>query len=302
MPTRSLSASRAVVATNHPLASTAGATALAHGGNAVDAAVAALFALSVVEPMMVSPFGAGFFVIRDGRSGAVTTIDNYATAPLAATPTMYEPIPSSLNYETVDQANDVGYRAVATPGALKGWAHAVARYGQLQLADLLAPAIGYAEQGFTVSPYLAQRTAEAAAALARFPASAEVFLPGGKPLVAGTRLVRRDYGRTLRQIAAEGAETMYSGALARTIVTDMAANGGLITREDLAGYQVVERTPVRGSYRGYEMVAMAPPSSGGTHVVQLLNLLEGFAKCTRPRYEPARSGCGAAAVDAGRRT
>jgi gamma-glutamyltranspeptidase / glutathione hydrolase len=126
---REVIASRAVVASNHPLASVAGIEMLTRGGNAVDAAVATLFALSVVEPMMVSPFGAGFFVIRDGRSGALATIDNYATVPAAARPDMYEPVPGSLDYETVGLVNDVGYLAVATPGALKGWAHAAARYG-----------------------------------------------------------------------------------------------------------------------------------------------------------------------------
>src|SRR6478609_2865205 len=111
-------ASRGVVASNHPLASAAGVEMLLRGGNAVDAAVATLFALSVVEPMMVSPFGAGFFVIRDGRSGDLITIDNYATVPLAATPDMYEAIPDNLDYETVGKTNDIGYLAVATPGAL----------------------------------------------------------------------------------------------------------------------------------------------------------------------------------------
>src|SRR5215217_8764653 len=112
-------ASRGVVASNHPMASAAGVEMLTRGGNAVDAAVATLFALSVVEPMMVSPFGAGFFVIRDGRNGAVATIDNYATVPAAATPDMFEPIHDSLDYETVGKANDIGYLAVAVPGALK---------------------------------------------------------------------------------------------------------------------------------------------------------------------------------------
>lgn len=137
---REVVASQGVVAANHPLASAAGIEALTRGGNAVDAAVATLFALSVVEPMMVSPFGAGFFLIRDGHSGEIVFIDNYATVPAAATPDMYAPIVGSLDYETVDGANDVGYRAVATPGALKGWAHAVERYGRLPMAQLLEPA------------------------------------------------------------------------------------------------------------------------------------------------------------------
>jgi gamma-glutamyltranspeptidase/glutathione hydrolase len=269
-------ASRAIVAANHPLASVAGAEILALGGNAVDAAVATLFALSVVEPMMVSPFGAGFFVIRDGRTGDLVTIDNYATVPARATPDMFTPIPGSLDYETVGQENDIGYRAVAVPGALKGWAHAVARYGRLPFARLLEPAIRHAADGFPASAYLVQLIADGQAALARFPASAAVFLPGGQVPTVGQRIVRADYARTLRQIADEGPETLYTGALARLIADDMAANGGLITLDDLANYRVIERAPVRSTYRGYEIVSMAPPSSGGTHIAQILNLLEGF--------------------------
>ena len=273
---REVIASEAVVASNHPLASAAGIEVLCSGGNAVDAAVATLFALSVVEPMMVSPFGAGFFLIRDGRSGEVIFIDNYATVPTAATPDMYEPVAGSLDYETVGEANSVGYRAIATPGALKGWAHAVERYGRLPLAALVEPAIRSAATGFAASAYLVNLIRDSAEAIARFPATAEVFLPGDRPPGVGQRIVRRDYARTLRQIADEGAETLYTGALARTVVADMQANGGLITLDDLADYRVYERAPVRGQYRGYEILSAAPPSSGGTHVVQMLNLLSAF--------------------------
>jgi len=269
-------ASQGVVASNHPLASAAGIEALTRGGNAVDAAVATLFALSVVEPMMVSPFGAGFFLIRDGRSGEIVFIDNYATVPAAATPDMYHPIVGSLDYETVDGANDVGYRSVATPGALKGWAHAVERYGRLPMAQLLEPAIRFADGGFAASAYLVQLIDSSAEAIARFPETAAVFLPGGAVPVVGHAIMRRDYARTLRQIAAEGARTMYDGALARAIVADLRANGGLITLDDLANYRVHERAPVRSWYRGHEIVSTAPPSSGGTHIVQMLNLLEAF--------------------------
>ena len=274
---REVVASRAIVAANHPLASVAGAEILALGGNAVDAAVATLFALSVVEPMMVSPFGAGFFVIRDGRSGTVATIDNYATVPAHATADLFTPIPDSLDYETVGKENDIGYRAVAVPGALRGWAHAVARYGRLPFARLIEPAIRLAAGGFPASAYLIQMIADGRDALARFPASAEIFLPGGRIPAIGQQIVRADYARTLRQIAEEGPDTLYTGALARIIADDMAANGGLIDRDDLANYRVVEREPVRATYRGHELVSMAPPSSGGTHIAQILNLLEGFA-------------------------
>jgi gamma-glutamyltranspeptidase/glutathione hydrolase len=273
---REVIASQAIVASNHPLASAAGAEVLSAGGNAVDAAVATLFALSVVEPMMVSPFGAGFFLIRDGRTGQVVFIDNYATVPAAATPDMYQAVPGSLDYETVDEANSVGYRAIATPGALKGWAHAVEQYGRLPLARLLEPAIRFAATGFNASGYLVNMIRDAADAIARFPATAEVFLPAGRPPSIGQLIVRRDYARTLGQIADEGAQTMYTGALAHTIVADMRAHGGLITLADLADYRVHQRAPVRGQYRGYEIISAAPPSSGGTHIVQMLNLLAGF--------------------------
>jgi gamma-glutamyltranspeptidase/glutathione hydrolase len=273
---REVIASQAVVASNHPLASVAGAEVLASGGNAVDAAVATLFALSVVEPMMVSPFGAGFFLIRDARTGHVVFVDNYATVPAAATPTMFDPVPGSLDYETVGEANSVGYRAVATPGALKGWAHAVERYGRLPLSRLIEPAIRLATEGFAASEYLVMLIGDSAPALAQSPASADVFLPGGRPPEVGQVIRRTAFARTLRQIADEGADTLYTGALARTIVADMQANGGLISLQDLAKYRVFERTPVRGQYRGFEIVSTAPPSSGGTHIVQMLNLLSGF--------------------------
>jgi len=225
---------------------------------------------------MVSPFGAGFFLIRDGRSGEVVFIDNYATVPAAATPDMYEAVPGSLDYETVDGANSVGYRAVATPGALKGWAHAVEHYGRLPLGTLIQPAIRYASQGFAASAYLVNLIRDSISAIVRFPPTAEVFLPGGQAPSVGQRIVRSAYARTLQQLAEEGAETMYTGALGRAIVDDMRANGGLITLDDLADYRVYERPPVRGDYRGYEIVSTAPPSSGGTHIVQMLNLLSGF--------------------------
>lgn len=269
-------ASTGVVASNHPLASAAGIEMLARGGNAVDAAVATLFALTVVEPMMVTPFGAGFFVIRDGVSGHVTTIDNYCSVPAAATADMYRPVRDSLDYETEGRENDIGYRAVATPGNLRGWAYVVERYGSLPLAELIEPAIAHAERGFAASAYLSQIIAHQREAIARFPATAAVFLPNGAVPRPGDRIRRHDYAQTLRQIASEGAETMYTGELARRILTDIAANGGLISAEDLASYRVVERSPVRGSYRGHDVVSMGPPSSGGTHVIQLLKLLEAF--------------------------
>jgi gamma-glutamyltranspeptidase/glutathione hydrolase len=269
-------ASRAVVTANHPEASAAGLEILAMGGNAVDAAVATLFSLSVVEPMMVSPCGAGFFVIRDGRTGEVVTIDNYATVPGKARPDLFRPVEGSLENETVDRENDVGYLAVGVPGALAGWCLAAERFGSLPLAELVAPAVRQARRGFVVSPYLSQCIEMERESLGRFWASAATFLPGGRVPAAGERIVRVDYADTLERMGRHGAAELVSGETAVAMTADMEVNGGLVTLDDLAGYRLHEREPVRGCYRGYDVIGMGPVSSGGTHIVQMLGILEGF--------------------------
>jgi gamma-glutamyltranspeptidase / glutathione hydrolase len=271
-----VTASQAVVTTNHPEASAAALEILALGGNAVDAAVAALFSLSVVEPMMVSPMGAGFFVIRDGRTGEIVTLDNYATVPGAAGPDMFTPIPGSLENEVEGLLNDVGHLAVATPGALAGWCSAATRFGALPLTELLAPAIRQARRGFVVSPYLAFCIEQERTHLERFPATAAVFLPGGSVPAVGSRLARADYAATLERIAANGADEFTLGETAQAMVADMAANDGLLTLDDLRGYRLHDRPPVRAAYRGHDIVAMGPTSSGGVHIAQMLRILEGF--------------------------
>ncbi|MGI8478060.1 MAG: gamma-glutamyltransferase [Thermomicrobiales bacterium] len=271
-----VTASRGVVTANHPEAGAAAVEMLAMGGNAVDAAVAALFSLSVVEPMMVSPHGSGFFVIRDGPSGRVATIDNYAVVPGAARPDMFRLIPGSLENETEDGANDAGYLAVGVPGNLAGWAGAAGRFGTLPLTELVAPAVRQARRGFTVGPYLAQCIELEQAQLARFPASAAVFLPGGKPAPVGGRIVRSDYAETLERMGRYGAAELTDGETAHAVAADMAANGGLLTLDDGRAYRLFDREPVRGAYRGFDLVAMGPVSSGGLHIVQMLNILGGF--------------------------
>ena len=153
-----VTASRGVIVTNHPLASAAGVQVMAGGGNAFDAAVASLFALTVVEPMMVSIFGAGFFVYRDGSTGEIGTLDNYAVAPRAATESMYTPVkhrrPDQYIFETVGRRNMVGHLSVAAPGALKGWEHIQRRHGKLSLREVMAPAIRLARDGYRATRYL----------------------------------------------------------------------------------------------------------------------------------------------------
>ena len=180
-------ASKGMVATNHPLGSVAGLEMLAMGGNAMDAAVASLFALSVVEPMMVGVFGAGFINYYDASSGEFVNIDNYSVAPGAASPDMYETVSDTWpDYmETVDRANLVGYKSVGVPGALMGWRYAEEKYGRLGLDTVIRPAIRYAKRGFAASRYLVDIIRLNQDDLAMFPASAEVFLPRGAPPSVG---------------------------------------------------------------------------------------------------------------------
>jgi gamma-glutamyltranspeptidase / glutathione hydrolase len=272
------SGSKGMVTANHPLGALAGVETLMAGGNAVDAAIATMFALSVVEPMMTSIFGAGFINIRLA-DGTCTTIDNYATVPAAARADMFEAIPGNLDLDVVGDLNGTGYLAAATSGMLLGAATAVSRYGRLPLSEVLAPAIRHARRGFRVSPYLQQIIVREQENLARFPASAAVFLPGGAPPGVDSTIVRGDYADTLQAIAEQGPDVLYRGEIGRLLADDMRANGGLIDEDDLAGYQIHERPPVFGTYRDYEIIAMGPPSSGGTHIIEILNILEGFDLC-----------------------
>jgi gamma-glutamyltranspeptidase/glutathione hydrolase len=269
--------SRGMVVANHPLASAAGSQMLLAGGNAVDAAVAALFALTVVEPMMVGILGGGLSHIRmtDGRH---VVLDNLSTAPLRATPDMYDCLSDEIGKQrdVAGRENLIGARAVAVPGALAGWCEALARFGTLPLAEVLQPAIGLAERGFVVTHYLANAIEDMAANLALDPEASAMLMPGGERLRAGTRLVRRDYAKSLRLIAEMGPAALYDGPLGQALTDFMAAKGGLIGQADLAAYEVETREPVRGSYRGHEIVGPPPPSSSGVHIVQMLNILEGY--------------------------
>jgi len=269
--------SRGMVVTNHPLASSAGAQMLLAGGNAIDAAVASLFALTVAEPMMVGVLGGGLSHIRlaDGRH---VVIDNLSTAPGKATADMYDCLSDEIGKQrdVRDRENVVGAKAVAVPGALKGWCEALERFGTLPLADVLQPAITLAARGFIVTPYLSNCITDNAGDLARDPGLAAMLLPGGQPLQPGMRLVQPDYAESLKLIAVEGPQALYGGRLGKALADYMAAHGGLIGEADLAAYRTETREPIRGSYRGYEIIGPPPPSSSGVHITQMLNILEGY--------------------------
>ncbi|WP_245513167.1 gamma-glutamyltransferase [Enterovirga rhinocerotis] len=273
----SVTATRGMAVTNHPLASAAAVEIMAAGGNAVDATVAALFTLTVVEPMMVGIFGGGTALIRlaDGRE---MVIDGLSTAPAAARPDSYRPISDTWpDYmETEGRENRVGPKAIAVPGNLKAWCEVAERFGSLGLDALTEPAIRHAARGFRVTPYLANCIADAASDLALDPAIAEVFLPGGRPLEAGALLVQGDYAQTLRRIAKDGPGLLYGGALGREIAGHLEGAGSFLRLSDLEAYRTIEREPVRGTYRGVEIMGPPPPCSGGVHTIQILNMLEAF--------------------------
>lgn len=270
--------SQGVVVTNHPLASGVAAQMLLEGGNAADAAVAALFALSVVEPMMVGALGGGLTHVRTAQ-GEHVMLDGLGCAPAAAHASIYTPIPSDAIADrriTVNRENELGARAVAVPGALAGWCTLLARYGSVSLADAIEPAIRLAERGFRVTPYLATNIAEQASALARDPALARLFLPAGQPLSAGSLLRQPECAATLRTIAHEGPAALYEGAIGAAVIATLTRAGGVMTRDDLARYTVRDRAPIVGRYRDHDIIGPPPPASSGIHIVQMLNLLETF--------------------------
>ena len=265
-------AEHGMVATDHRLASEAGLRMLRQGGNAVDAAVAIGFALAVVLPSAGNLGGGGFMVIHEAASGRDIAVDFREMAPAAARADMYLDAQGAV----VPQRSLYTHLAVGVPGTVAGLAHALARHGTLPLPVVMAPAIRLARQGFPVSADLARMLEAQRERLGAWPAARAIFFRAGRPLAAGERLVQKDLARSLALIARQGPRAFYQGDIGRRIAAEMAHRGGLITLADLGRYRVVERAPVVGSYRGYQIVSMPPPSSGGTHIVQMLNLLERF--------------------------
>ncbi|WP_339114580.1 gamma-glutamyltransferase [Thioclava sp. GXIMD2076] len=263
-----------MVVTNHPLGSVAGHEMLASGGNAVDAAMAALLALTVVEPMMVGIAGGGvahLYTPEDGHQ----IYDCLSQAPAAATPDMYEPVSDSLpDYmQTKDRRNMIGPSSVASPGNLLGWCRMHDAHGALPFEDVIAPAIRYAARGFAATSYLASNIARHAGDLALDPVISAIFLPDGRPATMGQKIVQADYAESLRLIAKEGAGALHGGSLGQALI-DRIGDQGRLSMEDLTGYDVRERTAIKGSYRGFEIVGPPPPASSGVHVAQMLNMLE----------------------------
>jgi len=270
---RPVVARHGMVASDEARATRIGVEVLRRGGNAVDAAVAVGFALAVTLPRAGNLGGGGFMLVHMGKTGASVALDYRESAPAAARRDMYLDAEGKVDKRKAR----FSYDSVGVPGTVAGLALAAKRYGTRPLAELIAPALALARNGITLTRPQARAFAKRRARLARHPASARIFLKhDGTSYRAGERLVQRDLAWSLDQIARQGARAFYDGAIAERIVADMEAHDGPLTRTDLRAYRAIVRAPVRGDYRGYRIVSMPPPSSGGVHLVQILNILEGY--------------------------
>ncbi|GHA89978.1 gamma-glutamyltransferase [Modicisalibacter luteus] len=264
---------RGMVATSHFLASQVARDVLAKGGNAVDAAVTAGFALAVTQPRSGNIGGGGFMLISDENSGEVIAIDYREKAPSAAYETMFQ----NEQGEAVSELSRYTHNASGVPGTVAGLALALEKYGTLSLAEALAPAIRLAEDGFAVPQRFAEGVREARDRLEKWESTRKVFFkPDGSLYQAGDTFRQPDLAATLKRIAEHGPREFYEGETARLIAAEMQRHDGLMTQEDLANYQPAIREPSHGTYRGHDVYAMSPPSSGGAHIVQMLNILEGY--------------------------
>lgn len=274
---RPAGASRGMVVSNHPLASSAGIEMLAAGGNAVDAAIATLFTLTVVEPMMVGIIGGGMAHIRLA-DGSHRFIDGQSTVPSSVRPDTFRAKPGAPAhvFDTVDDENLNGVKAVAVPGSLKAWCETLRRFGTMSLADVLQPAIKHAARGYAATPYLHECIRECAEEMRRDKAISAIYLPDGEPLKPGARVVQAEYAETLKYIAQHGEAALYQGPLGDALVAYMKAHGGFIAKQDLTSYRTVERSPIRAGYRGWEILGPPPPAASGVHIAQMLNILEGY--------------------------
>jgi gamma-glutamyltranspeptidase/glutathione hydrolase len=283
-----------MVVSTDSLASAAGLSMLQAGGNAVDAAVATHFALAVVNPEAGNIGGGGFMVARMADETRAA-LDFREKAPLAASADMF------LDADgRVTDAGVIGHLASGVPGSVAGMREAWSRFGTLPWSDLLQPAIRLARDGFVIGPRHLSSVGSGAGTLERFPSTAAVFLPEGEAPRQGSVFRQPDLARALEAIAIDGAAAFYRGWIADSTVAEMERGGGLITHEDLAAYEAVWRDPVVLGYRGYDIITMPPPSSGGVTMGQILNIVESFdlaspigttSSATRTSWRSPWGGC-----------
>lgn len=262
-----------MVVSQDAIASKVGRDILKKGGNAVDAAVAVGFALAVTLPRAGNLGGGGFMMVHSARENKTMAIDYRETAPAKATENMFL---DQLGDVDLDEAR-YSFSSVAVPGTVKGLELALMIYGTMSLADVMAPAIDLAENGFVVGPELAAGLKAKATFLKKSPVTAKIFFhENGEPYKEGESLVQKDLAWSLKEIAAWGSDAFYKGKIGQRIVKSIQDGGGVMQMKDLHSYEAYLRKPVEGMYRGYKVVSMPPPSSGGVHLIQILNILEMF--------------------------
>jgi gamma-glutamyltranspeptidase/glutathione hydrolase len=280
-------APKGLVTAEHPAGADIGAEILARGGNAVDAAVATAFAMPVVEPFMSTIAGAGTMLIHDAKKGETVCLDFNGNAPMAAHESIYKIIGGIATYalfawpRVEGDANVYGYRSVAVPGSVAGLSVALERFGTMELKDVVAPAVKLAREGYIADWYQALNTAKYLEELSAFPETARLHLRNGRSVYRppsmepGDRVTNPDLAASMELIGREGSDAFYRGAIAQAIHNDMAANGGWITKDDLAAYKVRVVAPLRARYRDLDL-AFSPGATGGTTAVEILNILEEF--------------------------
>ena len=261
-----------MVASEQGLATQVGLDILKQGGNAIDAAVAVGFALAVVLPNAGNIGGGGFMVLHDDKTGKDVAIDFREIAPAKASRDMYLDNQGNV----IDGKSLFTHDASGVPGTVAGMEYALKKWGTMPLSKVLEPAIKLADKGFIVSDVLAQTLKEEKSTLGKWSSSKAIFFNNGEPLKSGDLLVQKDLAKSLRLIAKQGAKAFYQGEIATKIAKEMQSHGGTMALEDLKAYKVVERQPIIGDYRGYKVVTMPPPSSGGVHLIEILNMLEHY--------------------------
>jgi len=265
--------SQGMVATSHTLATEVALKVLKDGGNAIDAAVTAGFALAVTQPRSGNIGGGGFLVYSPGNGDAPEAIDYRETAPAAATETMFQ----DQDGNVVSERSRFSHKAAGVPGTVAGLALALEQHGTLSLSQALAPAIRLAREGFVVPHRFTEGLEQARDRLERWPATRATFYKkDGSAPQPGEVFRQPELADTLQRIAEQGVKGFYEGETAQLIVAEMRRGEGLITLEDLRNYEPAVRQPVHGTYRGFDIYSMSPPSSGGTHIVQILNILEDY--------------------------
>jgi len=266
-------ANKGMVVTSHFLATESALEVLRQGGNAIDAAVTAAFSLAVTQPRSGNIGGGGFMLISSEQKNEITAIDYREKAPAKATTEMFLDDKGDAD----SHRSRYSHLAAGVPGTVAGLALALEKYGTISLQQAMAPAIKLAEKGFVVTPRLSDGLKATEERLKKWDSSRKIFYKeDGSYYQPGDVFIQKDLAATLKRISALGPKEFYEGKTAELLVSEMVRHGGLISMEDMINYQPVMRTPVHGTYRGYDIYSMSPPSSGGVHVVQILNILEAF--------------------------